>query len=429
MADKFYPIESYSEERRLPEELAAIKSSITNHPETLNHCFKYKAEGTLDGQDAIVLDITVSVPSRSPFKVKETERIAIKYSTDHRPEFKAYALRRDFPLLPHINVQKEGTPSNLCLFDTPQLDKTYNESFVGFLFRVKHWLDRAASGELHLDEQGIEPFIMDVAGYVEINKNIEETLHDPLFKYELSYVEHIPQEPRERRGYLLVHRGKINGEANTVYRPVIPIVTDPYPDQIISHIPSDYLQLESLLREKLHIDLMKEIDTFILNLFQKKMAGKYFYQPPLLIIVIPRVDSTNKVIGHELIGFLLPIELGELGRRFGSVKYIHENRTFHFTGGNKRNEKNLKKIVPKSSGGPHWSDSQAAALRLNRQIIITPPSCPLSIPGHAQGCLAGFRDIPRSGCGRPGWSVPSRSCRSRSSSQLPSSVPFRLGNH
>ncbi len=81
------------------------------------------------------------------------------------------------------------------------------------------------------------------------------------------------------------------------------------------------------------------------------------------------------------------------------------------------------------SGGPHWSDSQAAALRLNRQIIITPPSCPLSIPGHAQGCLAGFRDIPRSGCGRPGWSVPSRSCRSRSSSQLPSSVPFRLGNH
>ena len=87
----------------------------------------------------------------------------------------------------------------------------------------------------------------------------------------------------------------------------------------------------------------------------------------------------------------------------------------------------LSKYLP--SGGPHWSDSQAAALRLNRQIIITPPSCPLSIPGHAQGCLAGFRDIPRSGCGRPGWSVPSRSCRSRSSSQLPSSVPFRLGNH
>ncbi len=86
-------------------------------------------------------------------------------------------------------------------------------------------------------------------------------------------------------------------------------------------------------------------------------------------------------------------------------------------------------VILELSGGPHWSDSQAAALRLNRQIIITPPSCPLSIPGHAQGCLAGFRDIPRSGCGRPGWSVPSRSCRSRSSSQLPSSVPFRLGNH
>ncbi|MCK4816685.1 hypothetical protein KA005_13020 [bacterium] len=49
----------------------------------------------------------------------------------------------------------KGAPKELCLFDVPAIDRVYNETLINFLFRVKKWLDRAAVGELHLDEQGM----------------------------------------------------------------------------------------------------------------------------------------------------------------------------------------------------------------------------------------------------------------------------------
>jgi hypothetical protein len=162
---KFFEVQPFLKEYLLSEALKIIKIAVLSNIKTLGRWVTYETEGFLDRDEAVVLNILVSVPTRSPFGVLEQEKVAIALSEADPQKLKAFSLRKNFPSLPHLNLTYKDKPKQLCLFNVPQMDRVYNETCIAFVIRVKKWLDRAASGELHLSEQAMEPFIIDSAGY------------------------------------------------------------------------------------------------------------------------------------------------------------------------------------------------------------------------------------------------------------------------
>ncbi|MFX0201703.1 MAG: hypothetical protein ACFFCW_36780, partial [Candidatus Hodarchaeota archaeon] len=198
----FYEVSRFEEGFSLPPELAIIKSSILNCQDTLGEWVSYETEGLLNGAETLVLNIRVSVPTRSPFGVLKNEKVAICFSRDGRAVFKAYSLRKDFPNLPHLNLTPKDTPREFCLSDVPFMDGMYNETLIGFVIRVKHWLDRAAVGELHLDEQGMEPFIMEFVGDLVFDSETEDRIASASSGFELQPTFYVRPNAQNKKHYI-----------------------------------------------------------------------------------------------------------------------------------------------------------------------------------------------------------------------------------
>ena len=111
--------------------------------------------------EVVVLDTEVSIPQGgSKYGIQESERIAVVFpSADDRiPEI--LALRPSFPRMSHQNLRKEEVPRSLCITDV-QYDELRRRWTARLLLQLlRTWLEEAAHGSLHREDQALEPFFL-----------------------------------------------------------------------------------------------------------------------------------------------------------------------------------------------------------------------------------------------------------------------------
>ena len=66
-----------------------------------------------------MLEVDVEVPQYPAYDIRHRERIAVAFSVNDQTQPEVLALRRDFPLVPHINLGVTELPRSLCLYDRP----------------------------------------------------------------------------------------------------------------------------------------------------------------------------------------------------------------------------------------------------------------------------------------------------------------------
>lgn len=115
------------------------------------------------GIEVVVFETEVSVPQEgSKYGIEKLERIAVVFSAadDRLPE--VLALRTTFPRLPHQNLRNEESPRSLCITDLKydELRRRWTPRLLVQLIRT--WLERAALGRLHQQDQPLEPFFQGV---------------------------------------------------------------------------------------------------------------------------------------------------------------------------------------------------------------------------------------------------------------------------
>ena len=71
----------------------------------------------------------------------------------------ALALREDFPDAPHTYLVSAGSPKSLCLFEAPYAERQLHWTAAAYLRQLHSWLSRTAYGELHEQDQPLEPFL------------------------------------------------------------------------------------------------------------------------------------------------------------------------------------------------------------------------------------------------------------------------------
>jgi len=108
--------------------------------------------------DIIVVDcINDQVPSRNSVGIKVRERLALVFSADKLPEVRV--LRKNFPIVPHLNVVSPNEPLSLCLYFEPWSAAVRTWTAQKHLHRILWWLSGTAKGTLHADDQSLEPAI------------------------------------------------------------------------------------------------------------------------------------------------------------------------------------------------------------------------------------------------------------------------------
>ena len=111
------------------------------------------------GGDVIIVRIQVERPQNVVNAIRHEETLAVTFFDSDTTFPEVLALRPDFPWVSHTNLREKEFPRNLCLYDQPYEAVKLDWTPAKFLFRIRHWLAKTATGTLHGDDQPLEPLI------------------------------------------------------------------------------------------------------------------------------------------------------------------------------------------------------------------------------------------------------------------------------
>jgi hypothetical protein len=112
------------------------------------------------GTEVVVLDAEVELPQNKAHDIRRLERIAVRFDPrdEHPPD--ALALRRDFPVVPHLNIRQQEFPRSLCIFEEPYSEFRLFWTASEYIRHLRDWLALTARGELHRNDQPLEPLLL-----------------------------------------------------------------------------------------------------------------------------------------------------------------------------------------------------------------------------------------------------------------------------
>ena len=111
-------------------------------------------------EELLVIEVEPDLFQDSDYDIRSPERLAIGFERSDRGYPTLLALRRDFPLVPHVYRTPAGSPRMLCLYEDPWTEVRLRWTAAGFLGDIANWLSRTAVGELHGVDQPLEPFLL-----------------------------------------------------------------------------------------------------------------------------------------------------------------------------------------------------------------------------------------------------------------------------
>ena len=110
-------------------------------------------------EELLVAEIDTELPQDTDYDIRSPERLAFSFERSDRGYPAVLALRTDFPHVSHLYWTRAGEPKSLCLYESPWAEVRLRWTGAGFLGDVARWLCRTAVGELHTDDQPLEPFL------------------------------------------------------------------------------------------------------------------------------------------------------------------------------------------------------------------------------------------------------------------------------
>jgi hypothetical protein len=167
----------------------------------LVECRRREADAVSGSAEIIVVEVVVQRPQITVHDIRREERIAVilEDSDAFYPEI--VALRRDFPLVPHLNLRSEEFPRSLCLYDQSWEEVRTRWTPPTFIERIRQWMADTATGTLHRNDQPLEPLLLGTSyrlvipfGLVKVGSEVSEKVDIELVK------------TGEQRGNLIAYR-------------------------------------------------------------------------------------------------------------------------------------------------------------------------------------------------------------------------------
>ena len=130
--------------------------------------------------EVVVFDVDVEVAQIQKHPVRPTERISASFPKSDKEVPIIHALRKDFPLVPHLNLHRQEFPRNLCLYQEPYEDLKRDWTSPKFVRDIAEWLALTSKGELHQEDQPLEPLLVDYFGHIVLPPPSQLQVTDPV---------------------------------------------------------------------------------------------------------------------------------------------------------------------------------------------------------------------------------------------------------
>lgn len=242
--------------------------------------------------EGVIVEVDVELPQRPLVSVLEHERIIIVIKDDESlPEVRA--LRKSFPDTLHQNLTALGEPKHLCLFEEPFEEIRPYLSAEQFIKRIAGWLSRAAIEELHLEDQPLEPLLLDQIP-VAFDKGL---FLDKVPDDEIIVITNV-SEKSQLPYALSIPKNKLGGE-NKILNIALRVSAKPWHSRSIFHKPENLKQLSEMMHD-LKIDLVGELQNFIEGLQKDNKGFKNIGDKQIAILLnLPKTRIDGGVIEHH----------------------------------------------------------------------------------------------------------------------------------
>ena len=119
---------------------------------------------SLESAEILVVDVEVERPQVVVNQVLRLERLAIVLAAEDDQYPQVLAIRKGFPVVPHLNLSYDENARSLCLYDQSWDEVKAKWTVPQFIERIRDWLADTATGSLHREDQPLEQ-VMAGSGY------------------------------------------------------------------------------------------------------------------------------------------------------------------------------------------------------------------------------------------------------------------------
>ncbi|MEJ7590669.1 MAG: ThiF family adenylyltransferase [Planctomycetaceae bacterium] len=106
--------------------------------------------------EILVIEVDVERPQVVVNPIRRVERIAVLLSADDDSYPEVLAVRKGFPVVPHMNITVDENTRSLCLYDQSWDEVKSRWTAPAFIERIRSWLADTAIGSLHREDQPLE---------------------------------------------------------------------------------------------------------------------------------------------------------------------------------------------------------------------------------------------------------------------------------
>ena len=239
--------------------------------------------------EAVVFEVEVELGQKKIRDIRQHEAIGVVFDPSDKIAPEVLALREDFPVTPHQNIRSFARPRSLCLDEEPYSEQKLRWSALAFVERIREWLRLTARGELHQEDQPLEPLLSDAGGTIILPRNFVQqhgTQNPSVVAVELLNDSHdkpiyrIHPKPTE----LLVQQPRFIA---TVFE------TLAVEHGIIHTQPANLYELHDFCQKIAKYDLLGELRARLRDWIVQKTAGDIGKARLVLIAVFPKKRQAN----------------------------------------------------------------------------------------------------------------------------------------
>jgi len=274
---------------------------------------------------AEVVVFEVEVGQYPEHDVRRRERVAAIFREDDAAAPETLALRSDFPTVPHLNAGSSvgsELPRSLCLYAEPYPEVKLLWTAASFVGRIRDWLALTARGELHANDQPLEPLLMGSPWSLVLPPDLFE--------------DHLEAGPETlgvrtvedgRGGYTMIAE-RLGGaqDRSALQYAAVGLVGDPREHGVIQMPPTNLSRLREYLCNA-GLDLYKELHSRLGSWPRDECFNDLLEKRLILVIALPKSRHHSSAVEEsEMWAFLSAETAGEVGTRLG----VWEAREGHY---------------------------------------------------------------------------------------------------
>lgn len=267
---------------------------------------------TNSGDEIIIFDTDVEVGQKPTHDIRHHERIAVIFEKSNAIMPEVLALRKDFPLVPHVNLRPEEFPRSLCVVGQKYSEWKLRWTGQVFVENIGRWLAFTAEGKLHADDQPLEPLLVGSEGSLVLPSDFITTSaeFEPLF---IS----VEDSGNGRKTYIAKRPTDSDENFNLLKYVAFSCLAKPQPHGVIRSAPATLFELHEFL-ENGSVNLLDELRSRLKVWRNEYKEAKWLERRLALIILLPKTRDENASTEElELRAFLTLETIKEVGIKIG----------------------------------------------------------------------------------------------------------------